>query len=77
MINYKPGQILTRIEIRKGEKLLAVQSNEGNYAYFLTITEALWPPNPKVLLRAALIFLGWALPKVKLSLGSSSGSGVE
>jgi hypothetical protein len=57
--------------------------NEGGtterkyYAYFFTITDALCPPNPKVLLSAALTFLGWALPNVKLSFGSSSGSGVE
>jgi hypothetical protein len=65
------------LKVRKWGKIVAEQQYESCYAYFLTITEALWPPNPKVLLRAALIFLGWALPKVKLSLGSSSGSGVE
>ena len=29
--------------------------------YFLTITQALCPPNPKVLLSAALTVLGWDL----------------
>src|SRR6185312_14540806 len=49
-----------------------------NYSWnFLTITEALCPPKPNVLLRAARTTLFCALLKVKLSLLSSSGSSVK
>ena len=41
------------------------------------ITEVLWPPNPKVLLRAAFTVRFWALLKVKFSFGSISGSSVK
>ena len=37
--------------------------------YFFTITEALWPPKPKVLLNAALTVLCCALLKVKFNFG--------
>jgi len=45
--------------------------------YFLKSTDALCPPKPKVLLKAALTTLFCDLPMVKFNFGSMFSSGVE
>src|SRR5690606_26050650 len=75
-VNYKGLCTTAFYDKRAYIKNLEVFShNQGTND--LKITEALCPPNPKVLLKAALTFRCCATLKVKFNLGSSWGSSVK